>query len=70
MSGQKTKYVNYKDGAPECMFLDERELVPGEGEVLLKVRALGINRAETLHRQGKYKINRPAESFLGLEASG
>ena len=36
----------------------------------MKVKALGINRAETLHRKGAYKINRPAESFLGLEASG
>jgi len=23
-----------------------------------------------LHRQGKYKINRPIEDFLGLEAAG
>jgi NADPH:quinone reductase len=67
---QKTKFVNYKDGGPESMFLDERDLVPAEGDVLIKVKALGINRAETLHRQGKYKINRPAEGFLGLEASG
>jgi hypothetical protein len=70
MQTVKTKFVNYKAGGPEAMFLDERELKPEEGEVLIKIKALGINRAETLHRKGAYKINRPVESFLGLEASG
>lgn len=42
------------------MFIDQRELEITPGDVLLKVKALGINRAECLHRQGKYKINRPA----------
>jgi NADPH:quinone reductase-like Zn-dependent oxidoreductase len=36
----------------------------------MKVKAIGINRAECLHRQGKYKIGKPAEAFLGLEAAG
>ena len=34
------------------------------------MKALGINRAECLHREGKYKINRPVEGYLGLEAAG
>ena len=65
-----TKFINYKDGGPENMFIDERTLKVPEGHLLLKVKALGMNRAECLHRQGKYKINRPEEGFLGLEASG
>lgn len=36
----------------------------------MKVRAVGINRAECLHREGKYKVTRPEEAFLGLEAAG
>jgi NADPH:quinone reductase-like Zn-dependent oxidoreductase len=48
------------------MFLDERQLECQEGERLLKVRAVGINRAECLHRAGKYIITRPVEGFLGL----
>jgi NADPH2:quinone reductase len=40
------------------------------GEQLMKIKAIGMNRAECMHRQGKYKINNPVESFLGLEAAG
>lgn len=36
----------------------------------MKVKAVGINRAETLHRMGKYPINKEVEKYLGLEASG
>lgn len=36
----------------------------------MKIKAIGMNRAECMHRQGKYKINNPVESFLGLEAAG
>lgn len=52
------------------MFLDKREIEVSPGQLLLKVKTLGINRAQCLHRQGKYKINRPVEGFLGLEAAG
>lgn len=36
----------------------------------MKVKAVGMNRAECLHRAGKYKIGKPSEAFIGLEASG
>jgi NADPH2:quinone reductase len=36
----------------------------------MKIKAVGINRAETLHRMGKYPINKEVEKYLGLEASG
>lgn len=61
-----TKFINYEPGTPEKMFIDQRDINVEQGELLLKVKALGINRAECLHRQGKYKINRPVEGFLGL----
>jgi NADPH:quinone reductase len=43
---------------------------PGEGEVLLKVEAIGLNRAEIMFRSGMY-IDRPSfPSLIGYEASG
>jgi NADPH:quinone reductase-like Zn-dependent oxidoreductase len=36
----------------------------------MKVKAIGINRAECLQRQGKYNSNNLAENLLGLEAAG
>jgi|688.fasta_scaffold192571_1 NADPH:quinone reductase-like Zn-dependent oxidoreductase len=38
----------------------------GENELLVRVKAVGINRAECLHRAGKYKIGKPSEAFIGL----
>lgn len=38
----------------------------GENELLVKVKAVGINRAECLHRAGKYKIGKPSEAYIGL----
>lgn len=43
---------------------------PGAGEVLLKVAASALNRADLLQRQGQYAPPPGASSVLGLEASG
>lgn len=43
---------------------------PGEGEVRLKVEALGLNRAEVMFRQGQYLETPVLPSRLGYEASG
>ena len=40
-----TKFINYEPGPPEKMFIDQREISVGQGELLLKIKALGINRA-------------------------
>lgn len=34
------------------------------------MKAIGLNRAECLQRQGKYPPKKKEEKFLGLEASG
>lgn len=34
------------------------------------MKAIGINRAETLQRQGKYPLKQGDEDLLGLEAAG
>lgn len=43
---------------------------PKSGEVLVQVKAAGINRADILQREGKYPPPEGASDILGLEASG
>jgi NADPH:quinone reductase len=43
---------------------------PGEGEVLLKVEAIGLNRAEVMFRSGKYIDTPSFPSLIGYEAAG
>ena len=70
MATKHTKFIGYEVGPADNLRLEERELQIEEGDVLMKVKAVGMNRAETLHRQGKYKITKPKEAFIGLEACG
>jgi len=58
-------------GGPEVLRIVERPVpAPGEGEVLIKVAAAGINRPEILQRMGGYPPPPGAPSILGLEVSG
>jgi NADPH:quinone reductase len=43
---------------------------PGAGEVLVKVAAAGVNRADLLQRAGKYPPPAGASPILGLEVAG
>jgi NADPH:quinone reductase len=43
---------------------------PGEGEALLKVEAIGLNRAEVMFRSGRYLDQPVFPSLIGYEASG
>jgi len=43
---------------------------PGKGEVLLKVKAIGLNRAEVMFRKGEYLESAVLPSKLGYEAAG
>jgi NADPH:quinone reductase len=43
---------------------------PKEGEVLLKVEAIGLNRAEVMFRSGQYLEQPKFPALLGYEASG
>jgi NADPH2:quinone reductase len=59
-----------KPGGPEVLELQERpKPVPGEGEVLVKVMAAGLNRADILMRKGVYGSGVSVE-IPGLEISG
>jgi NADPH:quinone reductase-like Zn-dependent oxidoreductase len=57
MASIKTKFVDYEKGPAENLFLNERELPQPEDHYLMKIRAVGLNRAETLHRLGRYPIS-------------
>ena len=56
-------------GGPEVLqFVDVDLGAPGEGEVRLKQRAIGLNYIDTYHRSGLYKV--PLPSGLGSEGAG
>jgi len=45
----------HETGAAEVLKLEDLPLTePGEGEVRLKVEAIGLNRAEVMFREGQY----------------
>ncbi|WP_371435228.1 NAD(P)H-quinone oxidoreductase [Polaromonas sp.] len=43
---------------------------PGPGEVLVRIRAAGVNRADCSQRQGKYVVPFGANAIMGLECAG
>lgn len=58
-------------GAPEVLRLGERPLpVAGAGEVLIRVRASGVNRPDVLQRTGAYPPPPGASDLPGLEVAG
>lgn len=58
-----------KHGGPEVLSLVEVAAPsPGEGEVLVRNRAIGVNFIDTYHRSGLYPV--PLPSGLGLEGAG
>ncbi len=58
-------------GGPEQLRLVSRPVpTPGEGEVLIRVIAAGVNRPDVVQRQGFYAPPPGASDIPGLEASG
>lgn len=58
-------------GPAEALSLVERlDPTPGPGEVLIRVRAAGVNRPDLLQRQGLYPPPPGAPDGLGLEVAG
>ncbi len=58
-------------GAAEVLTIEDQPLVePGEGEVRIKVEAIGLNRAEVMFRMGQYLEQPRFPSRLGYDASG
>jgi len=58
-------------GGPEVLKPVERPIPqPGEGEVLIKVEAAGVNRPDIMQRQGRYPPPPGAPTIPGLEVAG
>ncbi|HET6828886.1 MAG TPA: NAD(P)H-quinone oxidoreductase [Ramlibacter sp.] len=58
-------------GAPEVLRLGERpDPAAGTGEVLIRVRASGVNRPDVLQRMGHYPVPPGASDIPGLEVAG
>lgn len=58
-------------GGPEILVPASRPVpVPGEGEVLIRVAAAGVNRPDVMQRMGVYPPPSGAPRILGLEAAG
>ena len=60
-----------KPGGPEALVIAERPVPsPGPTELLIKVAAAGLNRADILQRRGFYPSPAGAPTYPGLEVSG
>jgi len=58
-------------GAPEVLRVVERDKpVPGNGELLIRVTASGVNRPDVLQRKGNYPVPPGASDLPGLEVAG
>jgi len=58
-------------GPPEVLVPEERAVPqPGEGEVLVKVAAAGVNRPDVMQRMGQYPPPKGATDIPGLELAG
>jgi putative PIG3 family NAD(P)H quinone oxidoreductase len=63
--------VAREPGLPEVLELRDIETPkPGPDEVLIKVTAAGVNRADLLQRQGHYRLPPGTSEIPGLEVSG
>ena len=59
-------------GPPSVLYVGETATpaAVGDEEVLVRVRATAVNRADTLQRAGKYPVPQGMSPILGLEAAG
>ena len=58
-------------GGPEVLKIEEITLrKPGEGEAVMKVAAVGLNRAESMYYHGQYMEPTQVPSGLGYEVAG
>lgn len=62
--------VTEPGGVDALEVVDRPDPGPGPGEVLIRVAAAGVNRADLLQRQGFYPPPPGASDVLGLECSG
>jgi NADPH:quinone reductase-like Zn-dependent oxidoreductase len=68
----KTRVVRFHElGGPEVLRIESLDVpVPGAGEVLVRMEAIGLNRAEAAFRQGQYFETPALPARIGYEGSG
>jgi putative PIG3 family NAD(P)H quinone oxidoreductase len=60
-----------KPGGPDVLVADRAPVpAPGEGEVLIRVEAAGVNRPDLVQREGRYPPPPGAPEIPGLEVAG
>jgi NADPH2:quinone reductase len=71
LPAQMTVIAIRAPGGPDMLVPEQRPLPrPGEGEVLVKVAAAGVNRPDVMQRQGLYPPPAGATDIPGLEIAG
>ena len=61
----------HQTGGPEVLQIEDVAVPPpAEGEVQISIKALGLNRAESMFRRGQYLENPKLPARLGYEAAG
>jgi putative PIG3 family NAD(P)H quinone oxidoreductase len=73
MNDQAMRAIETKGGAgpPEALTIAFRPRPePGPGEILIRVRAAGVNRADLLQRRGAYPPPPGASDIIGMEVAG
>lgn len=66
----KVIYFNETGGPEVLKFADVAVAAPGDHDVQIRVRAIGLNRAESMYRSGHYVIDPVFPAKLGYEAAG
>src|SRR6058998_4156793 len=68
---QMTVVAISKPGGPEVLIPETRSVpLPGPGEILVKVKAAGVNRPDVAQRSGAYPPPPGASDLPGLEIAG
>jgi putative PIG3 family NAD(P)H quinone oxidoreductase len=71
LSSRMTAITIRAPGGSEVLVPEERPIAaPGEGEILVKVTAAGVNRPDVMQRQGLYPPPPGASDIPGLEIAG
>ena len=61
----------HKTGGPDVLQIDKcRSRAPGSGEVVVRIKAFGINRAECMLRNGQYIVQPAMPCRIGFEGTG
>jgi NADPH:quinone reductase-like Zn-dependent oxidoreductase len=67
-----SRFIQFsRTGEPEVLeFVSGKALATGDDEVLIEVKAIGLNRADAMFRRGEYIFEPELPAQLGTEAAG